>query len=777
MANEIGTTLVNSITSSTFDVGNMSKVLAEAEVAGPTSILERNREKTDTELNALTYLKENISAFTTYLEELSDPETFNQTTVTSSNETLVTGSVTGNITNGSYQVEARQLAQANTQVVNKVFSSTSDALSAGDLTINIGGTSQTIAIDSTNNTLEGLQRTINNGDYGVSAAVINTGSGFQLMLTSEETGAANEMQITSTSDLLDDGLITTSMAQDAVMVINGLTVSNSTNQFSDVIPGMQIDIKSAQVGVINTLTVNEDASAAIEKVQSFVEVYNQLDTILDELGSYEELTSDKVDLEEYQYWGDLSGSSLLRQVRSELKASLSGVIDELGSSYNSLATIGLSINTEGEMELDESRLQTVANSGLESLRNLFAKGGSSDDPLINVISGNERTQTGSYELQISQVATRATSGSTATLDTDERLSGGKVYDQTSLLTLDANAAFDLTVGGVTHSIDFSSIAGDYADKDALTTAMQGVISGTGLFDAGEVSLSFDTAQSRFELTAADTQGAVSLANVTGLSNQGFSQATYSGEQLVNLTGGSFDFAIDASETATLDIAAGDYTLSEIAVIMQNGINGSQEASAAGASVTVTSDAGNLSIISSKFGTSSKVDITNITGLAELNLVAGTSTGVNVDGTLSTSNGTLSIGAYVDFNDGRRVNVSNFAPQEELRGLQFEVLGGAFDDGLGGPADRGTITFAQGFASRMEEVVNNLFEAENGLIPQRLETLNSKTEDYDAKQEKLDARYEQLLLKYQLQFSALQSILSSAEQTRSYLSQTFSNSDS
>ena len=771
MANEIGTTLVNSITSSTFDVGNMAKVLAEAEVAGATSILDKNREKANTELNALTYLQSNISAFKTYVTDLSNPETFSKYSVSSSNDSLISGTATGSVTNGSYQIEARQLAQANTQVANKVYSSTADSIATGTLSISVAGSQHDITIDGTNNTLEGLQRTINNGDYGVSASVINTGNGYQLMFTSKETGAANQMQISGIADIDVNGLTTTSVAQDAVMVINGLSVTSTKNTFDEVIPGMSIDLKSAQPGVVNTLSVSQDTSSMVETVQSFVEVYNQLDTILDELGSYEELTSDQVEDEAYQYWGDLAGSSVLRQVRSELQSSISGVIDELGSSYNSLSMIGLSIDRDGVMEVDESKLQSVAAQGLDYLKNVFARGGSSDDPLVNVLGGNDRTQTGSYELEISQVATRATSSSTATLDTDERVAGGQVFDQEAMLTLE-DGSFELN--GTT--INFA--AGSYADSAGLLAYMQGQIDSaiTGAGGAnGDYLIDYDTTQSRFEITAADTKGAVDLTNVVGLSNQGFTQTNYSGEQLVNLTAGSFDVAVNGSDVTTFNMAAGDYTLSEIASYMQSSLNGSPELQSAGSSVSVTADNGELSIISSRYGTSSKVEISNVSGLTELSLLAGSETGQNVDGKLYTDSGSISIGAYVDGTDGRRINISNFAPQEELRGLQFEVLGGAFDDGLGGPAERGTITFVQGFASRLEEAITNIFEADNGLVTQRIESLNSKNEDYDAKQEKLDARYETLLLKYQLQFSALQSILSSAEQTRSYLSQTFSNS--
>ncbi|QKI89558.1 flagellar filament capping protein FliD [Thiomicrorhabdus xiamenensis] len=775
MANEIGTTLLNSLTNSTFDIGNMSKVLAEAEVAGPKAILESNRDKTNTELNALTYLQSNVSAFKTYLQDLSNPDTFMQSAVSSSNDAVVSGTVTGSVVSGSYQIEARQLAQANTQVANKIYSSASDTISSGTLSISIAGSTHNITVDATNNTLEGLQKTINSGDYGVNASIINTGNGYQLMFTSQNTGAANEMQISGLADFDTNGLTTTSVAQDAIMVVNGLAVTSSTNQFDEVIPGMQIDLKSAQPGTVNTLSVNQDTNSVVESIQSFVDVYNQLDTILDELGSYESLTSDQQDSEEYEYWGDLAGSSLLRQVRSELQTSLRGTLDQINSPYNSLSVIGLSIDLEGQMSFDQARFEEVAASNLDALKSLFSKGGSSDDPLVNVLSGNDRTQAGSYTLDITQLADRATVASGAvSAGTDQQVASGQVYDQQAVLTLDANAGFTMTTGASgSQIIDFSSIAGDYASKDDLVAAMQGVVDTA--FGASVVSLSYDSTQSRFEFNAAAGQGSVSLSNVTGLSNQGFTQTDYTGENLINLAAdGSFDFVIDDANSSTLTIAAGDYTLSELAGRIQSGINNNAEVQAVGASVSVSTEGGILNISSSRFGAFSNIDLSNFSGLANAGFADGSAiadVGQNVDGTITTATGTLNIGAYASSEDGRRINISDYAvigtEPAEVRGLQFEVLGGA-------TGARGSINFTQGFASRMEEVINNLFEDENGLVSQRIDSLNDKNTQYDEKQEKIDARYERLLMKYQLQFSALQSILSSAEQTRNYLTATFNS---
>jgi flagellar hook-associated protein 2 len=151
----------------------------------------------------------------------------------------------------------------------------------------------------------------------------------------------------------------------------------------------------------------------------------------------------------------------------------------------------------------------------------------------------------------------------------------------------------------------------------------------------------------------------------------------------------------------------------------------------------------------------------------------TDIGQNVDGTLTTASGTLNIGAYASSEDGRQVKVSDFAviggEEAEVRGLQFEVLGGVI-------GARGSVTYAQGFASLIEETVNNLFDGDAGLVSQRIESLNNKNDRYDEKATDIDARYEKMLFKYQVQFSVLQSIIASSEQTRDYLTATFSNSN-
>lgn len=666
MANEIGTTLLNSLTNSTFDIGNMSKALAEASVAGPRAILERNQEKVTTELDALKYLQSNLTAFNTYVTDLSSPDLFKQLSATSSNESIVSVSSQAGAAIGSYQVESQKLAQSHTLVFDNSFAATSSAISNGTFSFTVGGQAQQITIDSSNNTLEGLQKFINNGDFGVSASVVNTGSGYQLMMTSQASGAAGEIVLDNATNPAElSSSTTTAAAQDAVMVVNGLTLTSSTNTFDQAIEGVTFQLNSASVGTTNTVTIAQSTEQVDEAIRSFVDVYNQLDTILGELGSYDtsNLTEEELQSSEYMYYGDLAGSSLLRSVKEQVKASMSGAIDELGGNFNSLAQVGISFDREGQLTIDEATYTSALENNLQAVSNLFSKGGSTDDNFINYLGASDRTVTGSYELFITQLATKA----------------------------------------------------------------------------------------EWTIASPDSDGVDGDVDING--------------------NGSFSISVDGSTSVNLTIADGQYSMQEFAGLLASSINNATEISSTGASVSVAVDGGNFIISSSRYGTGSSISMTGYANVGDPAL----QTGQNVDGTVRTATGDLNIGAYADSQDGRIVNISDYAvingAEAEVRGLSFEVFGGVADG-----SSRGFINYASGFASRIEETINNLFEEDNGLLTSRMEGLNTRLDEYEEKNKKIDVRYERMLMKYQLQFSALQSLLSSSEQTRNMLSATFSNNN-
>ncbi|MCR2745471.1 flagellar filament capping protein FliD [Limnobacter parvus] len=108
------------------------------------------------------------------------------------------------------------------------------------------------------------------------------------------------------------------------------------------------------------------------------------------------------------------------------------------------------------------------------------------------------------------------------------------------------------------------------------------------------------------------------------------------------------------------------------------------------------------------------------------------------------------------------NTLTGATGDPSEGLQFSVAQGA----IGG---MGTITFSKGLAERLSDWIGTLSD-EGGTLVARTDGLNSRKLRLDDQEGRLNLRLEQIEKRYRAQFSALDSMLASMQQTSSYLSQ-------
>lgn len=108
------------------------------------------------------------------------------------------------------------------------------------------------------------------------------------------------------------------------------------------------------------------------------------------------------------------------------------------------------------------------------------------------------------------------------------------------------------------------------------------------------------------------------------------------------------------------------------------------------------------------------------------------------------------------------NVLTGASGDASEGLQFSVANGAV-------GDMGTITFSKGLAERLSDWIATLSD-EGGTLVSRTDGLNSRKLRLDDQEERINLRLEQVEKRYRAQFTALDSMLASMQQTSSYLSQ-------
>ncbi|MBI3230241.1 MAG: flagellar filament capping protein FliD, partial [Burkholderiales bacterium] len=209
----------------------------------------------------------------------------------------------------------------------------------------------------------------------------------------------------------------------------------------------------------------------------------------------------------------------------------------------------------------------------------------------------------------------------------------------------------------------------------------------------------------------------------------------------------------SSTVATVNLAAGTYSASELATLVQSAINGASNFSNSGAAVTASiNSAGALEVKSNKYGSVSNVSITSLTGTAASDIF-GTST--STDGTdISGSIGGLAATGSGQFLTG--------TPGSDANGLKLEITAGAI-----GP--RGTVSFSQGYAYQLNTLASG-FLGSTGLIAGGTDGLKASIKDIDKSRTAFNARLVDVEKRYRKEFTALDVAVQSMNSTATYLSQ-------
>jgi flagellar hook-associated protein 2 len=509
MANDIGVSILNSMGANTFDVSTISKTLAEADVSARRTIIENNETKYNSKLTGYDTLEMAFDGFMSQISTLMDISNFQQKTVVSSDPSVLDATVTGTPNNGSYQIEVQSLATSHTLASQTEFASTSSVIGEGTLTFNVGGAVSNIIIDATNNTLSGIQQAVNDAGIGVNATVVNVGTGYKLMFSSAQSGAGNTIDVSITGDtdgnnadaaglsrLATANMDETVAAQDATVVVNGLTITNSGNTIDGVIEGVSLNLKSSDIGSTKTLEIQNDTADLSQAVQDFVDLYNALDEIFTNLGSSE---TD----EEDETMGSLSGDSALREVKYRIREAMIESIPGLTGSVQSLADIGIRSELDGTLSLDTGMLNSAIANNPEAVGKLFAASATATDNQVTYMGSTDQTIEGSYALNINTVASQAqVAGASIGAGGDITIDG---TNNVLKVAVDGNQTLDLQLTQGTYTRD------DLAKEISRVINNDSTVAGAG----SKVAVEYDDATQTYTMTSNKYGSASSLELMSG----------------------------------------------------------------------------------------------------------------------------------------------------------------------------------------------------------------------------------------------------------------------
>jgi flagellar hook-associated protein 2 len=357
------------------DVNSLVERLVTAEIAPRGQRLTSREVRITTQISALGTLKGGLGAFKAALESLKTPASFNPRKATASDDKAFTAAAGNSAAPGSYSIEIVALARAH-QLSSAVFAGGSTTtVGTGTLTITVGSASFDVVIDATKNTVVGIRDAVNAaiGNSGVQATIVNESGGARLLFTSTATGAAKALRVTTSggdgglSQLVYDPPTTTNLtqiqaAQDAHVRIAGFNHFSATNVVTGAIDDVTLTLKTAAAGTILTLDVGYDTAAVIERAKKLVAEHNALYGQIAKLRSY---------TPETRAAGPLLGDAMLRGIEEQIRRGLTDIVTAATGAYNSLASVGITKQTNGTLALDETKLNAALAADRNAVANVF----------------------------------------------------------------------------------------------------------------------------------------------------------------------------------------------------------------------------------------------------------------------------------------------------------------------------------------------------------------------------------------------------------------------
>lgn len=426
------------------DIKSLAENLVEAERAPRKERIDGKIKQSEARISGYGALKYSLSQLKSAFEKINDASEFASVKASNSQPSafgVTTSSTSGT---GSYSVEVTRIATEQ-RTASEVFATRNAPLNGGQpftLNLSIGTASATpisvAPLDSSGNaraaTPADVVSAINSAKTGVSAQLLNTGSGYQIVL-SGQTGSTNQFSISTTSTVASTAQIETSNAsslvvtaadgtsavtasytdtnnnqvsitlqkdangkwvppngttlppdgttftlaaikpavsfhqalqpaQDASFKVNGLPISRATNSVNDVIDGVTLNLYSATTsGNPARLELNRETGTIKDNLKALVTAYNEFSDNLKVLGDR------KSDVE--TFGGALAGDSLLQSVSSQVRRLISDPSSSPGSSIQAARNVGLSIDRNGVLQLDESKLDKALQDNFGEVVTMF----------------------------------------------------------------------------------------------------------------------------------------------------------------------------------------------------------------------------------------------------------------------------------------------------------------------------------------------------------------------------------------------------------------------
>jgi flagellar hook-associated protein 2 len=354
----------------------------------PITLLEAKKADLNTQKNSYSTISSTLSRLKTAASALDTESEFYALTGSSNDTTALSVTASSSANVGSYDMQITNLAQSQRNYSDPFAAKdTAGVAGSGNLQIQVGtDPAVDITIEATD-TLENVAAKINSSAAEVNASIVFDGSQYRLLVQGKDTGAANSVTFVEDAGvLLDLDDVVNNQAQDAedaTVLMDGITFTNATNQFTEMLPGVTIDLHQETTGNV-TVQVAHDSDAMADKIQAILDEYNSAISFFKSQFTFSgEARSDT-----------LMGDPSARAIKSQIQTAMGGEVSDL-TTYTILAQVGIDSDRDGTLTLNRAEFQEALAADSEAVMQLFTYDDGDDNAdrdgiavrLVNTLEG------------------------------------------------------------------------------------------------------------------------------------------------------------------------------------------------------------------------------------------------------------------------------------------------------------------------------------------------------------------------------------------------------
>ena len=232
---------------------------------------------------------------------------------------------------------------------------------------------------------------------GVSASIINKGDGTYSLLVRSDTGLNSALRLTVTETVGDAGLSTfdnsssnsqqATAASDAILTVDGVNVSRSTNEIDNLYDGFTLNLSNTSTSAFR-INASLDKTTSLNSLSDFITSVNNVRNKINELSSFD------IDGEK----GPLHNNVTINTIKNRINKILTDPIIGFDTDNKFLAELGVSTNRDGTLTLNEATFNSKFEENTSVFNAIFNSMYNSSSPFLKVeaSTGTSKPKPGSY---------------------------------------------------------------------------------------------------------------------------------------------------------------------------------------------------------------------------------------------------------------------------------------------------------------------------------------------------------------------------------------------